>query len=74
MAGITAQKIFFPNGPNSVAGNLYMPEKIDPGKKYPALVFSHPGSAVKEQAIGLYAQKLAAEGFITLAFDASFQG
>lgn len=57
-----------------IAGNLYMPKDYRPGKKYPAIVVVHPGGGVKEQTSGLYAMKLAAQGFITLAFDASHQG
>ena len=57
-----------------IAGNLYMPKNYVQGKKYPALVVVHPGGGVKEQTSGLYAMKLAAKGFITLAFDASHQG
>ncbi|MGM9795121.1 MAG: alpha/beta hydrolase [Candidatus Aphodosoma sp.] len=42
--------------------------------KMPAIAVSGPFGAVKEQSSGLYAQKLAEEGFITIAFDPSFTG
>ena len=64
----------FPNGPWKMAGNLYLPQNFEQGKKYPALIVVHPGGGVKEQTSGLYAKKLAAKGFITLAYDASHQG
>ncbi|MBV7531362.1 alpha/beta hydrolase [Chitinophaga sp. sic0106] len=53
-----------------LAANLYLPA----GKPIAALVVGHPGTGVKEQAAGLYAQLLAEKGFITLAFDAAYQG
>ncbi|SHL72600.1 hypothetical protein SAMN05444266_104539 [Chitinophaga jiangningensis] len=53
-----------------IAANLYLPQ----GKPAGALVVGHPGTGVKEQAAGLYAQLLAEKGFITLAFDAAYQG
>ena len=53
---------------------INFPENFDKGKKYPAVVVSHPGGGVKEQAAGLYARKLAKQGIITIAFDRSYQG
>lgn len=55
-----------------VAGNLYYPESTE--GDLPAIVVSHPFGGVKEQTAGLYAQKLAAKGFVALTFDASYQG
>lgn len=42
--------------------------------KLPALAVSGPYGAVKEQSSGLYAQKMAERGFLTIAFDPSFTG
>lgn len=68
------QKISFKNRTWDVTGHLYFPENFDNTKQYPAIVCVHPGSSVKEQTAGLYASQLAENGFITLTFDASFQG
>lgn len=58
----------------SIAGHLYVPKNIDKAQKHPALIMSGPFGAVKEQSSGLYAEKLAERGFVTLAFDNSFTG
>lgn len=68
------QKVSFKNRTWDVAGNLYLPTNFDKTKKYAAIVCVHPGSSVKEQTAGLYANQLAKNDFVTLTFDASFQG
>lgn len=57
-----------------IAANVYTPANYDPQKKYPAVVVAHPNGGVKEQVAGLYAQRLAEQGYITIAADAAYQG
>lgn len=71
---VTVQKVTFPGKQVTIAGNLFLPAGFDKSKKYPAIIVGHPAGGVKEQTAGLYAEKLAQAGFITLAFDASYQG
>jgi fermentation-respiration switch protein FrsA (DUF1100 family) len=68
------QKVSFPNGNLTVVGNLFSPASFDKNRKYAAIVMVHPHGGVKEQTAGLYAQRLAEQGFITLAYDASYWG
>ncbi|MEZ5399569.1 MAG: alpha/beta hydrolase [Bryobacteraceae bacterium] len=71
------KKVNFPNtnGQNiTMSAVLNFPEGFDESKKYAAVVVSHPGGGVKEQTAGTYARKLAENGFVTIAFDASYQG
>ena len=51
----------------TLAADLYKPLEIN--EKLPAIAVSGPFGAVKEQSSGLYAQKLAEMGFLTIAFD-----
>ena len=55
-----------------LAADLYVPKEAKGGLA--AIAVSGPFGAVKEQASGLYAQHLAEEGFLTIAFDPSFTG
>lgn len=66
--------VSFKNNGIDMAGNLYLPKNFSEAGKYPAIVSVHPGGGVKEQTAGLYARKLAEQGFVALAFDASHQG
>lgn len=57
----------------TLVGDLYLPK--DRGdRKLAAIAISGPFGAVKEQSSGLYAQTLAEQGFVTLAFDPSYTG
>ena len=54
-----------------LAADMFWPKE---GDKFPAIALSGPFGAVKEQSSGLYAQEMAARGFLTIAFDPSFTG
>ncbi|SUI90591.1 Transposase and inactivated derivatives [Serratia quinivorans] len=72
---VTQQKVTFKNQYQmNVVGNLFMPKGMEQNAKNPAIVVGHPMGAVKEQSSNLYAQKLAEQGFVTLAIDLSFWG
>lgn len=72
---VTQQKVTFKNQYQmNVVGNLFIPKGMDQNVKNPAIVIGHPMGAVKEQSSNLYAQKLAEQGFVTLAIDLSFWG
>ncbi|MGE1069413.1 alpha/beta hydrolase [Pantoea agglomerans] len=72
--GVTVSSVLFRNNEIMMSGNVYVPPDFSENRQYAAIVVVHPGGGVKEQTAGLYALKLAKDGFVTLAFDASHQG
>ena len=56
----------------TLAADLYQPKGAE--GRLAAIAVCGPFGAVKEQASGLYAQKMAERGFLTIAFDPSFTG
>ncbi|MEX5535795.1 alpha/beta hydrolase [Pseudomonas syringae] len=71
---VQRQSVEFMKDDIALSGDLYLPERFSKSNKYPTILCIHPGGGVKEQTAGLYALKLAEQGFVTLAFDASHQG
>lgn len=61
-------------GDIKVVANVYTPPNYNFTQKYPTIVVAHPNGGVKEQVAGLYAQRLAEQGYITITADAAYQG
>ena len=66
------ENVTFDSAGIAIAATIHLPAADDGAS--PAIVVGHPGSGVKEQAAGRYARMLAERGFVTIAFDAAFQG
>lgn len=73
----------FQSGKNAVSfesegvtlkGHLFLPAEYEDGKTYPTVMVTGSWTTVKEQMAGTYAQRLADEGYATLAFDFRFYG
>ncbi len=50
-------------------GDLHCPEDMESNRKYPIAVCAGSWTTVKEQMGGLYASRLAQEGYLALSFD-----
>ncbi|PLX96344.1 MAG: hypothetical protein C0621_02035 [Desulfuromonas sp.] len=58
----------------TVSADRYLPQGLDKTKKHAAIVIGTPYGGVKEQGAGIYAQTMAERGFVTIAFDESYNG
>jgi len=71
---VTKKNVKFRAHGLQVAAILNVPEHAEEKKQNPAIVCVHPGSSCKDQTAGIYAEKLAELGYVTIVFDASYQG
>ena len=71
---IKKQRVTFKNEETEIVGYLRLPDGFEEEGSYPSVIVVGPGSSVKEQAGGVYAEKLATKGYLTLVFDPSHQG
>jgi uncharacterized protein len=69
-----ANRVEFKSEGERMIGNLYLPANYKPGDKLPAVVVVGAWTTVKEQMAGLYAQKLAEQGYAAFAFDFRYWG
>lgn len=71
---VTRKKVSFKNRYGIIlSGDLYLPKEKG-AAPLAAIAISGPFGAVKEQSSGLYANQMAARGFLVLAFDPSYTG
>ncbi|MEI4516588.1 MULTISPECIES: alpha/beta hydrolase [unclassified Stenotrophomonas] len=71
---VNVHPVTYPLNGIEIAANFYTPPNFDAARKYPTIVIAHPNGGVKEQVAGLYAQRLAEQGYITITADAAYQG
>jgi len=71
---VTIHRLIYKLNGIDIAANVYTPANYDPTHTHSAVVIAHPNGGVKEQVAGLYAQRLAEKGYITITSDAAYQG
>lgn len=71
---IEMKTVTFKSDGRDIVGHLRTPDGFHEEGSYASVVVVGPGSSVKEQAGGIYAEKLAARGYVTLVFDPSYRG
>jgi len=64
--GEAMERVEFEADGIKLTGDLRVPS---PGRRTPGLVFTGPFTGVRDQVTGLYAERLAGAGYVTLAFD-----
>lgn len=57
-----------------IAADLYYGKNLDLAQQHPGLVVGPPFGGVKEQGPGVYANQLAQDGYVVVAFDPAYHG
>jgi uncharacterized protein len=68
------RKIEFDRDGLTLVGDLFTPDDFDEDGRYDAVIVEGSFTSVKEQMPDTYAEKLAEQGFVALAFDYSHYG
>jgi alpha-beta hydrolase superfamily lysophospholipase len=68
------RKVEFTSEGVTCRGWLYFPDGLKPGTKAPAIVTANAITAIQEMIVPVYAERLAAAGFVTLIFDYAHWG
>lgn len=72
---VSREAVRFPNRYGiELAADLYVPKNLDRAAKHTAIMIGGPYGGCKEQGAGVYANQLAARGFVVLAVDPPFNG
>ena len=72
---VTREKVYYQTRFGiEIAADLYRPADFNPADTYAGIVIGPPFGGVKEQGPGVYANELAARGFVAVAFDPAYHG
>lgn len=71
---VKIQKVSYTVDGLKAVANVYTPAGYKKDGSYAAIVVAHPNGGSKDQVAGLFAQRLAEAGYVTLAFDARYNG
>jgi len=61
--------VYFESNGDKLSSDLYLPADFDHKKKYPTVIYTRPGTQVKEQTGATYGEKLSQRGYAFLSFD-----
>jgi uncharacterized protein len=64
-----ANSVYFTSNGDKLSGDLYLPNGFVSEKKYPTIIYTRPGTQVKEQTGASYGNKFSKKGYVFLAFD-----